>query len=159
MFAETIAGLGAVKTAFDMAKALESIHETVARDRAIIDLQKEILAAQAAQFALLERVGKLEKEVTRLESWDAEKQRYQLTEIEPNIFARTLKEGMENGEPKHNLCDACYEFGFKSRLKRETWNPGRCNMLVCNGCGWFAYVHGSADPSHKGLRPTPYREG
>ena len=53
--AETIAGLGAIKTAFDMAKALENIHEAVARDRAVIDLQKEILAAQSAQAALVDR--------------------------------------------------------------------------------------------------------
>ncbi|HVX78858.1 MAG TPA: hypothetical protein VHB49_22215, partial [Bradyrhizobium sp.] len=118
----------------------------------------EILAAQAAQCASLGRVGKLEKEVARLETWDAEKQRYQLTEIHPGVFARTLKEGMENGEPQHSLCDACYEASFKSRLKRETWNPGRCNVIVCNGCGWFAYLSGMSSPEHKSQRPTPYRE-
>lgn len=158
VIAEAISGLGAVKTAFDMAKALENIHETVARDRAIIDLQKEILAAQAAQFALLERVGKLEKEVAQFEAWDADKQRYQLAELAPGIFAYSLKEGMANGEPQHHLCTACYDAGFKSFLKRETWNPGRCAMIVCHGCGWFAYEHGAADPDHKGLRPTPYRD-
>lgn len=119
VIAEAISGLGAVKTAFDLAKALENIHETVARDRAIIDLQKEILAAQAAQFALLERVGKLEKEVAQLEAWDADKQRYQLAELAPRIFAYSLKEGMANGEPQHHLCTACYDAGFKSLLKRE----------------------------------------
>ena len=45
MILETISGLGAVKTAFDMTKALQNIHDTVAHDRAVIDLQKEILAA------------------------------------------------------------------------------------------------------------------
>jgi hypothetical protein len=78
---EAIAGLGAIKTAFDMAKALESIHESVARDRAVIDLQKEILAAQQAQFALVERVRDLEKQVTTFENWDAEKQRYQMKDF------------------------------------------------------------------------------
>jgi hypothetical protein len=156
--AETIAGLGAVKTAFDMAKALQGIHETTARDRAVIELQKEILSAQAAQFSLVEQVGDLEKEVTRLKTWDADKQRYKLAELRPGVFARSLKEGMENGEPSHQLCDACYEAGFKSILKQETWSPGKCNMMVCHGCGWFAYLSGQADAAHKSLRPTPYRE-
>ena len=155
--AETIAGLGAAKTAFDMARGLQNIHDAAARDRAVIDLQKEILTAQSAQFTLLERVRELEKEVDRLKAWDADKERYRLIELRPGVVAYSLKEEMANGEPQHKLCTACYEVGYKSFLKQETWNPGRCNMLVCRGCGWFAYLSGSADPTHKGLRPTPYR--
>jgi uncharacterized protein YlxW (UPF0749 family) len=103
---EAIAGLGAIKTAFDMAKALESIHESVARDRAVIDLQKEILAAQQAQFALVERVRYLEKHVTSFENWDAEKQRYQMKDFGGGTIAYALKGGSEDGEPPHNLCSA-----------------------------------------------------
>jgi hypothetical protein len=33
---ETIAGLSAIKTAFDMSKALQGIHDAVAHDRAVI---------------------------------------------------------------------------------------------------------------------------
>ena len=97
--AETIAGLGAVKTAFDMAKALQGIHDVTARDRAVIDLQKEILSAQAAQSDLVEAVGTLKKEVTRLEAWDADKERYKLTEMRAGVFAYTLKEVVEGGVP------------------------------------------------------------
>ena len=50
--AETLASLNAVKTAFDMAKALQNIHDATARDRAVIDLQCELLLAQEQQFAL-----------------------------------------------------------------------------------------------------------
>jgi hypothetical protein len=155
--AETIAGLGAVKTAFDMAKALQGIHDTVARDRAVIELQKEILAAQAAQFALLERASDLEKQVTKLEAWDADKQRYKLTELKPGVLAYSPKEGMENGEPPHNLCTSCYQSGFKSMLVSATWNPGRCHVLVCNDCGWYGYLQGMAMSEHKDQRPKPYR--
>jgi uncharacterized protein YlxW (UPF0749 family) len=73
MVGEVIAGLGAIKTAFDMAQGLQKIHDTVGRDRAIMELQKEILAAQQAQSTLIERVGDLEKEMTRLRAWDADK--------------------------------------------------------------------------------------
>lgn len=157
--AETIAGLGAIKTAFDMAKALENIHETTVRDRAIIDLQKEILAAQAAQFALVESVGTLKKEVADLKAWDADKQRYKLTELKPGVMAYTLKEGMENGEPIHQLCASCYTSGHKSFLVPATWNPGRAHVLVCNDCGWYAYIHGMSCKEHKDQRPEPYRGG
>ena len=43
--AETLASLNAAKTAFDKAKALQNIHDASARDRAVIDLQREILLA------------------------------------------------------------------------------------------------------------------
>ena len=66
---ETIAGLSAIKTAFDMTKALKDINDAAIRNAAVIELQEKILAAQAAQFALVERVGELEKEVTRFETW------------------------------------------------------------------------------------------
>jgi hypothetical protein len=155
--AETIAGLGAVKTAFDMAKALQSIHEATARDRAVIELQKEILAAQAAQFALLERAGDLEKEVATLKAWDADKERYKLVDLGAGILAFALKEGMENGEPAHNICTSCYQSGLKSILVSSTWSPGRCHVLVCNDCGWYAYLSGNASKEHKDLQPKPRR--
>ncbi|MBR0703126.1 hypothetical protein JQ599_24710 [Bradyrhizobium diazoefficiens] len=158
VLAETVSGLGAVKTAFDMAKALQSIHDTTARDRAVIDLQREILAAQEAQFSLVDRVRELEKEVAGLKAWEADKQRYKLVELAPHVVVYSLKPEMANGEPPHELCTACYAAGFKSLLKKETWNPGRCEMVVCHGCGWYAYIHGMADPLHKNHRPKPYRE-
>jgi hypothetical protein len=102
VFAETISGLGAVKTAFDMAKALQSIHDATARDRAVIDLQKEILAAQEAQFSLVDRVRELERELAGLKAWDADKQRYQLAELAPGVVVYSLKPEMANGDRRTN---------------------------------------------------------
>jgi hypothetical protein len=138
VFVETITGLGAVKTAFDMAKALENIHETVARDRAIIDLQKEILAAQAAQALLVETVGTLKKEVTDLKAWGAEKERYQLQDLGKGFYAYIMKEGMENGEPLHALCTTCYQRGSKSILQgsghiqvhERSWDCHACKTKI-----------------------------
>ncbi len=81
MVGEIFAGLGAIKTAFDMAQGLQKIHDTVARDRAVIELQKEILTAQSTQAALVEAVGALKGRVAQLEAWDADKQRYTLTDF------------------------------------------------------------------------------
>lgn len=158
VIAETVAGISAFKTAFDMAKAIKDIDDRARRNDAVIELQERILSAQSAQSTLVEQVGDLEKEVARLKAWDTDKQRYKLTELRPGVVAFSLKEGMENGEPAHKLCTACYESGFKSYLTQETWSPGRCSVMVCHGCGWHTYLHGIADPSHKNLRPKPYRE-
>ena len=146
--AETIAGLGAVKTAFDMAKALQGIHDTAARDRAVIELQKEILVAQTAQSALVESESALKKEVADLKAWDADKQRYQLRDIGRGITAYALKEGMQNGEPEHYLCAACYQRHQKSILQPETRSPGMTKTLVCHDCGSALYLSGTPHPEH-----------
>lgn len=155
--AEAMMGVSAFKAAMDITKGIKDIDDRTRRNEAVIELQEKILGAQAAQAALVERIGDLEKEVTRLKAWDAEKQRYKLDQLRPGVVAYSPKEELANGEPPHQLCAACYDAGFKSFLKQETWNPGRCNVMVCHGCGWFAYVVGAADPSHRTLRPTPYR--
>ena len=133
MVGEAIAGLGAVKTAFDMVKALQNIHDIAARDRAVIELQKEILTAQEAQWALVKRVGDLETEVTRLKNWDADKARYQLSEIAPGIVALAIKDAMRNGEPFHRICANCAANGKKSYLQQHVHGV-RLDEFRCNEC-------------------------
>jgi hypothetical protein len=52
---ETIAGLSAIKTAFDMTKALKDINDAAIRNAAVIELQEKILSARDAQTALFAR--------------------------------------------------------------------------------------------------------
>ena len=73
--AEVYAGLGAIKTAFDIAKGLKDIDDATRRNAAVIELQEKVLSAQQAQSALIDRIGELEKEVAGFEKWDAEKER------------------------------------------------------------------------------------
>jgi hypothetical protein len=127
MVGEAIAGLSAFKTMFDMAKALQGIHDATARDRAVIELQKEILAAQAAQTALLQRVGELEKQVAGFETWEAEKQRYELQKF-GNGFAFVLKTGAQPSEPPHEICANCYARGKKSYLAKVPTNTARQHL-------------------------------
>jgi hypothetical protein len=138
MVGEVIAGLGALKTAFDMAQGLQKIHDAVARDRAAIELQKEIVAAQAAQLTLLERVSELEREVAGFEKWEAEKERYALKDFGGNSFAYELKPEASKGEPPHRICPNCYEnrkkailqFQFVNSRGREQWKCGTCDNEI-----------------------------
>jgi len=132
---EAIAGLGAIKTAFDMAKALENIHEAVARDRAVIDLQKEILAAQQAQFSLVERARDLEKQVAAFERWDAESRRYEMKDYGGGTIAYALKPEMANAEPSHALCSACFQRRKKGILQPTGVNAYKQQMMKCAECG------------------------
>jgi hypothetical protein len=135
MLAEAITGLGTFKTMLDMAKGLKDINDAAVRNTAIVELTEKIIAAQAAQTALIARVSDLEKDLVRFENWEAEKQRYQLEELPPGILVRSLKPGMENGEPPHKICANCYEKGVKSPLH----NRGQANGLThwrCHTCGF-----------------------
>jgi DNA-directed RNA polymerase subunit M/transcription elongation factor TFIIS len=134
MIAEGMAGLGALKTAFDMAKGLKDIDNAVSRNAAVIELQEKILTAQQAQSALIERVDKLEKEVAGFEAWDAEKNRYQLKDFGGGTFAYELKPAEARGEPMHRICPACYEqrhrsilqFGFRDQMGDEAYDCVVC---------------------------------
>ena len=119
MVGEVFAGLGALKTAFDIAKGLKDIDDATRRNAAVIELQEKILAAREAQSALLERVSELEEEVASFEKWDAEKERYELKQLVPAAptFAYTLKSDAKPSEAFHCICASCYQRQIKSILQ------------------------------------------
>ena len=118
---------------------------------------QKILSAQADQTELAETVGALKARVAELEAWDADKKRYKLTDLGGGMTAYSLKEGMENGEPPHHLCAACYNEGHKSIMQKEDRTPGRCQVLVCHRCGSDLYLSGIRDPEHHVMKREPRR--
>ncbi len=120
MVAEVIAGLGAFKTMFDIAKAMKDMDDAVKRNAAVFDLGEQIISAQARYTAALEEVRELKEKLSKLEAWEADKQRYKLTDVGRGVLAYALKEGMENGEPAHQLCASCYQAANKSMLTSAT---------------------------------------
>lgn len=134
MVSEVFVGLSAIKTAFDIAKGLKDIDDATRRNAAVIELQEKILTAQQAQSELVETIGKLEKEVARLKSWETDKERYELNEIAPGIFALAIKEGMRGGEPFHRICANCAANGKKSYLQQHARGP-YYDEYHCDGCG------------------------
>jgi hypothetical protein len=72
--------------------------------------------------------------VAALKAWEAEKERYELTEIGPGVFAFALKESMRQGQPVHRICANCCANGTKSYLQRHLSGPV-LERLKCNTCG------------------------
>jgi hypothetical protein len=159
MAAEVLAGVAALKNAFDIAKAIKGMSDAAAINAAVIELQGQILAAQTDQFALLEQKQVLEEKVTKLETWEAEKQRYELKALRDGvpIFAYALKEAMAAGEPPHFICPDCYQRAVKSILNQVTRVPGTCRVQICQTCGWEAYTTGQWMPEHGKAKPTTRR--
>jgi hypothetical protein len=152
--AEFFAGLSLFKSMYDAAKDLKDMNDATIRNGAVIELQEKILSAQREQAELIEIAGALKARVAELEAWDADKKRYKLADLGRGMSVYSLKDGMENGEPPHHLCAACYNEGHKSIMQTETRSPGRCQVLVCHRCGSDLYL--SVDShSHPFQLPIP----
>src|SRR5688572_10662357 len=96
----------ALKGAGDIAQGLSKLNTLAEVQSKAVELQQIILAAQASalaaqaeQFALLDRMRQLEKELTEVKAWQAVKQNYELKELIPGVFAYTLKQQAGTSEP------------------------------------------------------------
>lgn len=134
------AALSGLKTASDITLSLLQFKsgsdvqaKAVEINRIILAAQRDAFAAQAAQSALVQRISDLEKEITRLETWGAEKQRYVLTDYGGGTFACALKPEETRGEPSHRICAHCYEQGRKSILQ-TTGNRTGQDIVHCFTC-------------------------
>lgn len=128
------AGLSSFKIMLDIAKGIKDMSDASARYAAVIELQEKILSAQEAQSALVQRVRDLETEMTQMEKWDTEKQRYQLKSLPPGVFVYALKPEETGGEPPHYICQNCHENGKKSHLHGSGDHYGTATF-ECKRCG------------------------
>jgi hypothetical protein len=127
--------------AVNIAKALMDVRDATTiqakvfeLQRAIIDAQQSVFAANEERSGLIQQVNDLEKEQTCLKEWEAEKLRYELVEIAPGILAYAIRESMRGAEPFHYLCANCYTSGRKSFLQQQVRTP-RLDRYKCTGCG------------------------
>lgn len=135
MVGEALAGLGAIKTAFDMAKALKDINDATIRQGAAIELQQQILTAQAEQSALLDEIRALKEIVASFETWATEKKRYELKQLgEAGTTAYMLKKAERGSEPPHWVCTNCYGNRRISIFQMTTEIEYRRRVHECPAC-------------------------
>jgi len=134
MVAEVFAGIGAFSSMFNIAKSLRDMDNAIARNEAVSNLWEQIFTAQSRYAAAVEHIADLEKKLAAFETWDAEKQRYRLSEVSSGVFAYTLKPGMEQGQPAHMLCANCYDQGAKSALQETQELIMRRRVHLCPRC-------------------------
>jgi hypothetical protein len=137
-----IAGFAtSVRAAVEITKAMKDLSDANLLQTKTFELTREIMAAQsyameavAAQSTLLERIRHLEEEKAKLETWNTEKQRYELKDLYRGFFAYILKPGMENGEDQHALCTNCYNKGFKSVIQTSGHIIAHDHFWFCPSC-------------------------
>jgi hypothetical protein len=128
-----------LNTAVNIAKAMVDVRDaTVIQgkvfelQRAILEAQQSVFAANAERSALIEEVREAKAQIARLEAWEEEKQRYQLQDAGKGSLAYAVKEDVRGLEPFHHICAACYQHGRKSILQPDTDGFGR--LLFCAEC-------------------------
>ena len=114
----------------DLAKFGKPLGELYAQ---VISAQQGAVAAQTEQFALLERVRQLEKQIADMDTWNCEKQKYELKEVYSGAFAYALKDRGEGTEPPHWICAACYQKGQKRIIQKGAADLGLW-LYVCPSC-------------------------
>lgn len=140
MSGEIGAAIQGMKVIYEIAKAnkgLLNYNELVSAvaevNGKLVEANAVALASQKEQMALSNQVSELEKIIMEMENWKSEAERYQLAELSPDVFVFTLKPGMENGEPPHNLCTACMSKRQKGYLNKTNKNVAG-TFYTCSLC-------------------------
>lgn len=154
------ATISSIKTAGDIVNSILELKTSDAINAAVreanshlLTVQREALAAQSEQFAMIEEIRNLKEKITDLKKWEAEQKRYKLTSLcsITGAVSYSLKESMAVGEPPHYLCTNCYQKGVKSILNPQKNKLSRV-MYLCPACGSEAHAS-----SHKSM-PQYYKE-
>ncbi len=128
---------------------------------AILNIQSDLMAAQAValdsqkeQTALTKRVAELEAEIVEFKNWEAEAAEYTLKEVSAGRFAYIYCPAVHTTKPRHWACANCYQSRKISILQgtrqapKAGW-PG----YVCNVCGSEVVTGGSLPPIDSAYSP------
>jgi hypothetical protein len=134
VIAETLTGLSAFKSMFDLAKSIKGMDDTIKRNEAVSELWEQIFSAQTRYAAAVEQIKELEAKLASFEKWEAEKARYYLRDDGGGTYAYELKGAPPSGEPPHRICPACYQKGEKGLLQSRGQNAWHQEMVQCTAC-------------------------
>jgi len=150
-FGSITATISSIKTAGDIVNSILELKTSDAINAAVreansylLTVQREALAAQSEQFAMIEEIRNLKEKITNLKEWKSEQKRYKLTSLcsITGAVSYALKESMAAGEPPHYLCTNCYQNGVKSILNPQKNRNSRI-MFVCPECRSEAHTSSS----------------
>ena len=99
---------------------------------------------------MIQRIRELEAEITRMKTWDTEKQRYQWISPWPGCLVYAVKASMKGVEPPHCICQQCYEEGRKSILQDAEKHDRRgLYMIKCFHCSLEVERHHGPESEQK----------
>ena len=128
----------ALGTLLKAANGLANYNEIVAAvsevNTKLMQANAVALTSQEKQSALTARINELEKEIVRLNDWNAESQNYEIVEFSIGLFAYVAKDNMQSLQSAHKYCANCFGKQKKSLLQQQRIEVGHQLSLVCHGC-------------------------
>lgn len=152
-----------LQSAYGLVKDIADLEQAHAIKSQLGDLLDQVLTArqnavlvQERESALLREIDDLKKQISQMETWDAEKQRYHLQAVDSGAFAYVLKPEMQGDEAPHWLCANCFEKrqkGYLQYKERVSTRPGSGrgdhSRWVCGTCKSEVTVYFSRKPGEK----------
>jgi hypothetical protein len=133
MVAEVFGGISALKAALDILKTIKDANDVATRQGIVIKLQEQILSVHTAQLELIEEVGALKAQVAKSETWEADKQQYELKRLGPNSLAYMLKREARRAKPPHWICTRCFGDRYAEIIQHISgfgFRCPRCHMEI-----------------------------
>lgn len=150
------AALSGLKSAYDITADFlrqklnaEMQGKVIELQRLILSAQQDTLTAQSAQATFAKRIEELENEISSLNNWDLESQRYKLTDFGGNTFAYLLKKETADGEPIHKICPTCYQKKQKSILQTRGTSVSSQEICFCAACSNEFFLGAKTDPNEE----------
>lgn len=139
--AEIAAAVTGIRSALEISKAMVGLRDAEAFRAKSIELKDVVLEAydraieaREAYAAQADRIRALEAKIAQLESWEAEKQNYDLKQIGSGAFAYILKPEKRGAEAPHWLCANCFAKGQKAFLQNSNKIERGHSLVTCNNC-------------------------
>ncbi len=102
--------------------------------------QSRALESGLREQRLIDEISSLKEQLRKVETWETEKQRYELHKFRSGHFAYALKENAAANEPAHYICATCYNESKKSFL-HETRDQGfRGTTFMCKTNHMHSFV-------------------
>ena len=127
-----LGAIGATMHAFNLVKAFNEVRDATKVQSLKFELMGLLLEAQEAQAALVMQKRELEDRVRKLETWESQKQKYELTSVGTGTFAFALKPDAQGSQAPHVLCANCFNHGHPSILQQDR-NAGH-GIYACPKC-------------------------
>jgi len=112
----------------------------------IITAQRGAIAANVREAALLDQIRALEEKVRSFETWNAEKDRYEMKALRSGVYAYMLKEAERGIEPPHWVCITCYN---NRKISPMQWSAGTAQnyrKYVCSDPSCKAEIAPGGEP-------------
>jgi DNA-directed RNA polymerase subunit M/transcription elongation factor TFIIS len=146
----TIGGaLASINAARDIAMTMIGLRDTELLQTKTIELNGlilqalgEAIEARQSEATQINRIGALEAEITRLKAWGAERDNYEMKQIDRGAVVYMLKPDKRSTEPPHWLCPTCYGKGEKGFFQSQGRTKDNQNQsFKCGTCGATTTTH------------------